>query len=285
MKNKPSEKKYAIAMMLMSALAFSLMAIFVRLSGDLPVVQKSIFRSGTIMIISGIIFYKNKQKLRNIGNYKLLSIRLIAGTLGIILNYYAIDHLILSDADVLFRLSTVIVLILSWIFLKESLSKMQFIATMMAFLGVIFIVKPQFSIDLIPYIIALLGSLSAAIAYTALRALGSKVNPTSIVFIFSTFTTIVLAPHVALNFKVMTLPQCIYVIIAGICAAIGQYGVTLAYKYAPANVVSIYNYYGVIFTTFLGAIFFKQYPDPLSYIGYAIIFSSSYLLYKYNRKI
>lgn len=276
------EKKYAIAMMLISALGFSFMAIFVKLAGDVPVVQKSIFRTTVIMIISGIIFYKRNQRLRDITHYKLLAIRVIAGTIGIILNYYAIDHLILSDANIIFRLSTVMIIILSAIFLGEKLNAIQLLATVIAFFGISFIVKPQLTIEVIPYIIALSGAFAAAVAYTSLRALGGKVKPTAIVFIFSAFTTIVLAPYVIINFQPMQPRQWLYLVLAGLSAAVGQYGITLAYKHAPASEVSIYNYYGVVFTTILGMIFFNQYPDIWNYIGYFIVFISSYVLYKYN---
>ncbi|MCK8060136.1 MULTISPECIES: DMT family transporter [unclassified Fusibacter] len=277
-------KKRAIVTMLVSAFAFSLMGVFVKMTGDIPVIQKSVFRTVTIMVISYYMMKQQKVNLSEIRHIKLLGIRSVTGTVGIILNYYAIDHLILSDANVIFRLSTIFVMFFSWIFLKERMNHTQGLAAIIAFSGVVLIIKPQFAIEVIPYALALLGAASAAGAYTALRALGGKEKPVLIVFFFSLFTTVVLLPYVAFTFVPMTLSQWIYAVAAGVCAAVGQFGVTFAYKYAPAREVSIYNYYGVIFSAMFGMIFFGTFPDGWSLVGYVIVFASSYLMY-YSNKI
>ena len=56
-------RNQAIIAMLTSAFAFSLMGVFVKLSGDIPVIQKSVFRTITIMIISYFMMKQQKVKL------------------------------------------------------------------------------------------------------------------------------------------------------------------------------------------------------------------------------
>ena len=129
-------RNQAIIAMLTSAFAFSLMGVFVKLSGDIPVIQKSVFRTITIMIISYFMMKQQKVKLSEMKHFKLLGIRSITGTIGIVLNYYAIDHLLLSDANVIFRLSTIFVMFFSWIFLKEKMTPFQWIGCIMTFVGV-----------------------------------------------------------------------------------------------------------------------------------------------------
>ncbi len=279
-----NERNFAVMMMLLSAIAFSLMAFFVKLAGDLPAIQKTIFRSGVIMIVSGIIFIKNKYSFHDVKCYRLMLIRMIAGTLGIVINFYSYSTLVLSDADIIYRLSSIFVIVFSWIFLNEKATKFQVAMTALAFLGVGFIVKPTFSVDVFPYLIALVGSIFAGIAYTTLRAMSGKVEPLIIVFVFSTFTTVVLLPFVLLNYVSMNTMQWACLIMAGVLAAFGQYGITVAYRHAPAGEISIYNYYGVVFTTILSVLVFKQYPDWTNYLGYILIFGSSYALFKWKRK-
>ncbi len=48
-------------------------------------------------------------------------------------------------------------------------------------------------------------------------------------------------------FEPMTLQQFLILIGAGAGAAVGQFGITAAYKYAPAREISIYDYTLVIF--------------------------------------
>ncbi len=276
------DKRYAVSMMIFSAFSFSMMAFFVKLSGDLPAIQKSIFRSALIMIVAGVIFFKKKKSFKNLSSYRILLIRVVAGTLGIVLNFYAYSHLVLSDADVILRLNSIFVIIFSWLFLNEKAESYQILAIVVAFIGVVFIARPSFSSEFIPYLVALCGCLFAAIAYTSLRAMSGKVDPLTIIFAFSAFTTLTLLPFVLLNYQPMSEMQFLYLVLAGVFAGFGQYGITLAYKYAPASEVSIYNYFGLIFAAVLSVVFLKQYPEPLSYVGYLLIFASSYLLYRKN---
>ncbi len=274
--------KKGIIMMLISALGFASMSIFVRLAGDYPLAQKAVFRSVIITVISGVIFYKKGNKLREIKHRKILTIRVIAGTLGILANYYAIDHLLLSDANVIFRISSVLVIIFSYFFLGEKINKLQIIASIIAFIGVIVVAKPAFDIKFIPYLVAFFGACVAAVAYTALRAMKDKISPYAIVFVFSLFSTCVFLPLAMINFQPMPMQSWFYLIMAGVGASVGQYGITLAYKFAPAKKVSIYNYYGLVFVAILSAIFLGEMPAASNIFGYLLIFGSSYALYKFD---
>ena len=98
-----------------------------------------------------------------------------------------------------------------------------------------FIIKPQFNFDIIPSLIGVCGAICAAAAYTYLRVLGSKEKYYTIVFYFSFFSTMVILPFMLMVYKEMTLAQLLYLILAGIFASVGQFGITIAYKYAKAK--------------------------------------------------
>ncbi len=278
------DKRYAVVMMIFSSFSFALMGVFVKLSGDIPVMEKAVFRTIIVSIISFFVLKKKYETLPRIVNYKWLFIRCFFGTLGIVLNYYALDHLILSDASIIFRLSTIFVLILSFIFLKEKLDVDHIIPIIIGFIGLFIVVRPSFTSSLENYLVAIIGAISASIAYMSLRVLGKTDNSHMIVFSFSMFSSVVLLPLVIYNFEPLTSNQMIYLVLAGIFAAGGQYGITLAYKYAPAKEISIYNYTGVIFSGILGIFFFSSYPSIISMIGYMVIFYASYRLYRITKE-
>lgn len=279
-----TNKQKGIVAMLISTFGFALMGLFIKLTGDIPVMQKVVFRTYIILITVYIMMCQSNVKISHIRHHKLLILRSILGTFGILLNYYAIDHLILSDSSILFRLSTFSLLLFSWFFLKEKMSKEQLISIIVAFIGVIFVVKPAFDIKIIPYLIAILGALFASAAYTVVRILGKKEQPLAVVFYFACFSSIVLTPFVIFTFQPMTLNQVIFATLAGLSASMGQVGVTYAYKYAPAKEVSIYNYFGVVFSAILSLFIFDAIPDIYSFIGYLIIFGSGYYMYRFNTK-
>ena len=68
-----------------------------------------------------------------------------------------------------------------------------------AILGMLLIVKPEFSSSFIPALIGLLSGIFAASAYTCVRALSNREAPYTIVFYFSLFSVIVLIPFSILH--------------------------------------------------------------------------------------
>src|SRR5699024_7368932 len=102
------------------------------------------------------------------------------------------------------------------------------------------IIQPDFSVELLPYIAGVFGAVFAAGAYTLLRVLGNKEKHYTVVFYFSFFTTVVLTPFFILFYEPMSWQQWLYLILAGVFATVGQFGVTLAYKFAPAKEISIF---------------------------------------------
>ena len=279
------EKYKGVFFIIMSAFGFALMSAFVKLAGDIPSIQKTLFRNIISCLVALFFVIKNRQLFfGKKENQKVLILRSGLGTLGILFNFYAIDYLILSDANMLNKISPFFVIIFSAIILKEKVNKTQIIAIIIAFLGALFIIKPTFQVDLVPYLAGIFGAVFAAGAYTCLRYLGNKENHYTIVFYFSLFSTLVIAPFVVFNFQPMSIKQVIYMLLAGIFASIGQFGVTLAYKYAPAREISIFDYTNIIFSAILGFFLFNAIPDKFSIIGYLIIFGASYYMFKQNKK-
>lgn len=280
-----SDRNKGILFIIISAFGFAMMSAFIKLSGDLPSFQKTFFRNLVSCIIAFALILKYKESfLGSKENRKILVWRSIFGTLGIILNYYAIDRLVLSDANMLNKLSPFFVIIFSAIFLKEKIKTNQAIAVGIAFIGALFIIKPTLNFEVIPSVAGTMGAIFAAAAYTCLRVLGGKEKFYTVVFFFSLFSTLAILPFTIVVYKSMTIIQFGYLILAGIFASIGQFGVTLAYKYAPAKEISIFDYSNIIFSAIISIIIFNTIPDKFSFIGYIIIFSASYYMFRYNKK-
>ena len=245
-----------ILLMLISSIGFAVMTLFVKLAGDLPSIQKTFFRNFVSAIIAFVLVIYNKERLFGKRENQLVLLgRSIFGTLGIVFLFYAIDHLVMSDADMLNKMSPFLVIIFSAIFLKERVLPFQMVTIVLAFIGMIFIVKPSFSVDFIPYFIGVLSAVFAAAAYTLLRVLGNREKFYTVVFYFSFFSTVILLPFLIIFYVPMTGEQLLYLLLAGVFATVGQFGITLAYKYAPARDISIFTYSTVIFTTILSFTF------------------------------
>ncbi|WP_226897196.1 DMT family transporter [Paraclostridium bifermentans] len=283
--NNLSDRNKGIVFIILSAFGFAMMSAFIKLSGDLPSIQKTFFRNLVSCIIAFSLILKYKESaFGSKENRKILILRSIFGTLGIILNFYAIDRLVLSDANMLNKLSPFFVIIFSAIFLKEKIKSNQAIAVIIAFIGALFIIKPTLNFAIIPYVAGILGAIFAAAAYTCLRVLGGKEKFYTVVFFFSLFSTVSIFPFAIMSYKSMTIIQFVYLVLGGVFASIGQFGVTLAYKYAPAKEISIFDYSNIIFSAIISIVVFNVIPDKYSFIGYIIIFSASYYMFLNNKK-
>lgn len=278
------QKYKGIIYIIMAAFCFAMMSTFVRLSGDLPSMQKSFFRNLVALIFAGVILAKQKVWFSgDKKNLALLIVRASSGTLGLICNFYAIDRLLLPDATMLNKMSPFFAIIFSYLFLKEKVNFVQCISVIGAFLGCLFIIKPSGNMDAFPAIIGLLGGLGAGAAYTVVRYLGQRGEKGPfIVFFFSAFSCLVVLPFMVLDYVPMSAQQLIYLLLAGLSAAGGQFSITAAYCYAPAKEISVYDYSQVIFSAIIGFILFGQVPDRYSVIGYVLICGMAVYMFLYN---
>lgn len=266
--------------LVLSAFFFALMSVFVRLSGDLPTFQKAFFRNAVAAFIAFIMLVKSKDFSVKKGCRIPLLLRSIAGTVGIVANFYAVDNMGLADASILNKLSPFFAVIFSVIIIKEKASGWDWALIALAFFGALFVVKPAFNMSVVPALVGVLGGLGAGIAYAFVRLLGNRGERKSVVvFYFSLFSCLVVTPAFIVGFVPMEWWQAVFLLLAGACAGAAQFSITTAYACAPAKEISVYDYFQVVFTAILGWTCFQEIPDWLSFIGYFIIISAAVLKY------
>ena len=266
-----------ILCILLAALGFSFMTFFVRISGDLPTMQKAFFRNAVAAVVATVILLRSPEKFKiQKTSYLDIALRCIFGTSGLICNFYAIDRLGIADANMLNKLSPFFAILISIPVLKEVPKVRDIVATVVAFIGALFIIRPGGDMSVVPALIGLYGGFGAGTAYVFVRRLGGKGERTPvIVFCFSAFSCLVTAPFLIKDFHPMTAWQWTCLILAGVAASLGQFGITTAYKFAPAKEISVFDYTQVIFAAILGMIFLSETPSYLSVIGYVIIIGTA----------
>lgn len=274
---KMSQKNQGIMYIIMAAFFFACMSFFIRKAGDLPTMQKGFFRNVVAMFAAAVMLLRTEDKFKiKKGSIPSLLMRAICGTIGLICNYYAIDHMNISDANILNKLAPFFAIIMSALILNEYANRFEWSMVIVAFIGALFVVKPTLDMKCIPAVVAAIGGLGAGTAYTFVRKLGKQgERGPVIVMFFSTFSCIITLPFVIFDFHPMTLMQLIYLLIAGSCAAAGQFTVTQAYTKAPAKDISVFDYSQVLFAAILGFLFLNQIPDIYSIIGYIIIIGAA----------
>lgn len=280
----PSKWKGVFCIVL-AAFFYSLMSLFVRMSGDLPVYQKSFFRNLVAAFVAFILLAKSGNFKIQKGSLPALLGRSIAGTVGIVCNFYAIDHMNISDASILNKLAPFFSVLFSIFILKEKASWKEWLLVGVAFSGAVIIARPSFGLEQsFPAIVGVVGGLGAGLAYTFVRYLGKRGERKSmIVFFFSMFSCLAMLPMVIFDYQPMTGMQVLWLLLAGGAASGAQFSVTAAYSYAPAKDISVYDYSQVLFAAVWGALFLSQFPDWWSLVGYAVIIGAAVVKWLLSR--
>ena len=266
-----------------AALCFSLMTLFLKLAGDLPVMEKAFFRNIVAFLITAILLLRSEEKFKiKRTSWGGILLRSIFGTIGLIANFWAVDRIGLADSNMLNKMSPFFAMLMSIFILKEEPDRLEWGSLIVAFIGVIFVVKPTEGVASIPALVGLLGGFCAGAAYTFLRrvTMSGERGPI-VVMCFSLFSTMVTLPFLIFGYEPMSLKQLVFMILAGVSAMGGQMNITAAYTYAPAKEISIFDYSQVLFAALWGILFFAELPDWYSLAGYVIIIGAGIFRWYY----
>lgn len=276
-----------ILMLIFSSLAFAGMHFFVKIVPDLPASQKVISRNFVSLIITLIMTWKAgilwPSFPRRFTDGGLLTLRCVAGLLGVVLNFYAIARLPLAESSLLNRLSPFFVMLFAVLFLRERLRRIDLLALIFVFVFVLMIIRPGLNLNSFPAFCGLLSGVAAGGAYTTLRAMRGRVEPITIIFYFSLFSVLSLLCFWG-QFVMPTPKEWMGLLGIGITASLGQFFITYAYRFAPATEISVYNYTSVVFALILDWLVFADLPDTWSWIGCIGIISVAIALFIYNRR-
>ena len=150
--------------------------------------------------------------------------------------------------------------------LKEKVKPFQALAVIVAFIGALFIIKPQSISASLPSFVGMLRRIRSRCGVHNGQKIKSERRKRSVYSIlFSAFSCVVTLPYLIVDYSPMTIAQLVILICAGIAAAGGQFSITAAYSYAPAREISVFDYTQIIFAALIGFIAFGDIPDKFQY--------------------
>ena len=269
-------------MIVLSGLSFSLVAVMVRMAGDVPIYEKVFFRSVVMLGAMGVVaLHSRENPFSRSPRVRLLILRGVFGTTAMFLYFFAIERLNIADATVLNKLSPFFVAMFAVLFLRERLSKFVVPVLVVAFTGAALIIKPQLSLQALPAVGGLVSAAASGAAYTVVRFLRGDEPPYRIVFYFALVSVAVSLPPMLVSFVRPEGMQWLYLIGGGVFATTGQIALTLGYHQAPATRVSIYVYVHILFAFLWGLVLWGEIPDALSIVGTFMIVMAA--VYNYRK--
>ena len=275
-----------ICFIVLAAAGFSMMAVFVRLAGPLPVMQKVFFRNLVAALVAIIMLRRAKEPFRiGKGNRMAVFLRSFVGMLGVIANFWAIDHLPIADSTMLNKMSPFFAILMSLFILGERPVKRDWLCLLVALSGAALVIKPGLGLTSLPALVGLFGGFCAGTAYTFVRKAGQGgVKGPVIILTFSIFSCIMVLPFMLAGYESMGVRQLVFLLLSGCAAALGQLGITMAYTYAPAKEISVYDYIQVVFAALFGFLLFRELPDLFSVLGYLLIIDTAIYRFLASKK-
>ena len=231
--------------------------------------------------IGGTHYFKIKNK-------KVMSLRSVAGLLGLSFWYLSVIHLEISKAMALSQVMPIFICILSILFLREKVGIFRWTAILLGLSGAVIIINPDsnnwYNIGLL-YIF--LGTLFASIMFVALRRLGMTENPVATAFWYNLFGSFIFSLYCisTLTFDKISPQIWFMLVVIGVMASAQQIFMALSHTYASASSLAPVHYTTIPLGVLIGVIVFGEKIDLNFLIGtFCIVGSTLFILYRERKK-
>ena len=273
--------RFGAGWMVVSALSFALMGVFVKLGGQYYHFVELVFWRGVFgVLLMGAMAYSRKESLKT-PHIKKHLIRSIAGVVSMFAYFYAMTQLPIATATTLNYTSPVFMVIVSFLFFKTRISRLSVAGIIIGFVGVLLLLQPSFGNNTGTAVIVGLGSgLISSIAYIQIQQMTHLKEPEwRIVFYFSWVMCVIPVVFLTLTqiWQPPNLSTSAYLVGMGLCATLAQLTMTKAYSVSNLFVASAFSYTTIIFSTIFGAWLLHDVLHWTEFLAMAVIVASGFL--------
>ena len=173
-------------------------------------------------------------------------------------------------------LAPIVVMILAWLLLGETVSLAGWLGAVVGFAGVLLIVRPGTGLDPVGVVLCLINAGLAA-AYTLLTRILAKTE-TMTAMLFHTAVAGMVVFWVLLPFQgALANPTWVdlgLMGLLGVLATGGHFLFTAAYREAPASLLAPVNYLHLVWAGILGWLVFGHMPNGLTLVGMGLVLAA-----------
>lgn len=284
MPDKPPINPYLAILAGVIAVSFS--SLFVRLSSAPPLITASYRLLFTFLLVAPFTLLKHRQELTAMKRREIL----LAALSGLFLALHfatwftSLKYTSIASSVVIVTLQPVFVVIGSWLFFRERISRLAMIGGILALSGSFIIGAGDFKLGGDAFygdILALL----AAILVSGYMIIGRKIRAnvavsayTFIVYGTSALTLVLLSAISAQSFAPYpAMDWLLFLALALVCTIGGHSVFNWVIRYVPASTVAVSILGESLGAIVWGAIFLKEYPGPRQLLGGVVIFAGLYL--------
>jgi len=213
----------------------------------------------------GITFLKTKR-------FPILFLRAFFGTVATLLYVIALNYIPLINATLLFNTTPLFVPIFCLLILKVKISWKVWIAILVGFIGILFIIRPNLSSFGRPGDLLGLGSgIFLALAFTMVKVLTTTEPIKRINFYFFSIGTLLTIPFLFFSEPLPSLSNWGWAVMTGLFFILCQIFLIKAYQCAEPHEVGVFQYSSVVFAGFFDWIIWNKVPSLLTFIGIVLV--------------
>ena len=197
--------------------------------------------------------------------------------------YYALKFIPLVDATTLLMTRAIFIPILIFLIFQKGFYIPQISATIIGFIGITLVLKPNAEVFESKGIFALLAGLSAAFGYIIIRLIGKHDKPHTTIFYYSTIGFVISSFLAIINWQTPDPRTLIFLLLTGIFVVLYQECLIRAHLFASPRVVAPLTYTSIIFSGVLEFFIWGKIPGSISIMGIILIFASSLIIIKMEK--
>jgi drug/metabolite transporter (DMT)-like permease len=197
--------------------------------------------------------------------------------------YLSLQHLPLAEAAAITFVAPVLVSALSGPMLGERVTRRQWTAVTLGFIGVLVIIRPGGGLLTLAVVFPLTTALLFALYQIMTRKLAGRENPFTTLFFTALVGAVATSLVLPFNWKTPTLTQAALMVAIGCLGGFGHFLLIRAVELASPTALAPFLYTQLVWSTLLAYIAFREFPDGASLLGMLIIVLAGLLAVNWRR--
>jgi drug/metabolite transporter (DMT)-like permease len=195
-------------------------------------------------------------------------------------NFLALQYLRLDQTITIVFLTPLVVALAAGPLLGEWVGWRRMMAILAGFCGILIVVRPGFA-EIHPAFLFSFAAMAAYVAFALITRHIAAYDPPLVTLFFSMFAGVILGfPFAVAHWEwSFSAPVWAFLLVPGILGGSGHYLFILAYRLAPAGIITPLIYLQIVSMTALGYLIFDDIPDIWAMIGSAVVVASGIYLF------
>ena len=262
--------------MLASAISFTVMTMLIKFLGDdYPSPLQTFYRQLAGLLVVLPVVLPNPRVLHTT-RPGIMLFRAGAGTLAMVLSFYAYQKMPLADANALSFTRTLWLVPLAAFVLKESVGPRRVAATVIGFVGAVLMLQPQAQMDMgWPATAALASGLLFALTVTGMKVLTRDHSTMTLMAWYAILGFVLAIPPALYVWRWPSAPDLALLAGMGVLGVITQACYINGMSEGDAAAMAPIDYTRLVFAVILGYALFDDIPNTMTMLGAAIVMAST----------